>query len=251
MLPEHLDCFYIDPARRSDSNKRIFAIDECEPDILLMKDQLFSKAPRIIIKISTMADISHTISLLPELKTIHVVALKNECKEILLILERGFDNNGHNVEIICSNIKSEDQCDSFTYNKDEEENSQAQFTPEFKTFLYEPNSAILKAGAFKSIGNSFGLSKIGPSSHLYTSGNLHEEFPGRIFTINEVIPFGSKTLKTLKNIYPKANITVRNFPLSVEDIRKRSGVKDGGDIYIFATTLGNNDKYLLVTSKIN
>ena len=234
-IPE-IDCFYIDPARRSDTNKRIFAIDECEPDVLSMKDKLFAKASSVILKISPMADISFTLSLLPEITEIHCVSVKNECKELLFILEK--ERKADDVKVKCINFDTNGNMQSFSYILNEEQSLRISYSDKIMRYLYEPNSSIMKAGAFKSVAEFFHLKKLGINTHLYTSDTLIENFPGRVFEVETTTEFSSSLFKRLKKEIPKANITTRNFPLSVEEFRKKSSVKEGGDIYIFATTLG-------------
>ena len=133
---------------------------------------------------------------------------------------------------------------------EEELAASAIYAPEIKKYLYEPNASILKAGAFKSISLYYSLGKVHPNSHLYTSDTFVENFPGRIFEVDELIPFSSKVAKTLSKSIPKANVTVRNFPLSVEEFRKKCKVKEGGDIYLFATTISPQEKVLLRCRKV-
>ena len=220
------DTFYLDPARRAKDNRRVFALADCEPDVLRLKSILLRKARRLIVKISPMADLTETSRLLPETSEIHVLAVRNECKELLFVLE---SDPGHRpVPITAVN-----------------------FTPQGgqTDYLYEPNAAILKSGAFKTVARRYGLSKLERHSHLYTSSRLVADFPGRIFAVECVLDFSGKQLKALGKELPKANITVRNFPLSVADLRQKSGIRDGGDTYLFATTLHPRRPVLLVTRK--
>ena len=243
-----IDVFYIDPARRGEGNKRVFALQDCEPDLTKLVPVLFSHAPRVIAKLSPMADIRMTLDLLPGVTDIQVLSVKNECKELLFVLERGSRNG--NPRICCVNFISEEESESFTFSLMEEREAVASIRGEVKRYLYEPNVSILKAGAFKAVATRFGLSKLHVSSHLYTSDEVVPCFPGRSFVVDEVIPFTNKQCKTLSRQIPQANITVRNFPLSVEELRKRTKIADGGTIYLFATTLENGDKVLIKAHKI-
>ena len=250
---ERIDTFYIDPARRSDVNKRLFALDECEPDIVGMKDELLNKSRRVIVKVSPMADIDMSVNLLPETIAVEVISVKNECKEVIFILERSIPDCTTNtsakneIKINCINFISADTKESFLFSIGEEKNSTPEYARNIEKYLYEPNSSIMKAGAFKSVAERFNMKKLHVNSHLYCCENLEYDFPGRKFEVLDVIDFSSKTIKSIKKEIPKANITVRNFPLTVDELRKKTGIKEGGDIYIFATICG--DKKLLLISR--
>lgn len=189
-----------------------------------------------------MADIRQTIQLLPGITEIHVLSVKNECKELLLVIEK--EKEEITPLITTWNKRSDGTEEVFTFTLQEEENHPVDFAPEPQLYLYEPNTSLLKAGAFRTI-TRLGVSKLHPSSHLYTSGELIKDFPGRTFRIEEIIPFKGKEIKRLHILIPQANITVRNFPLSVEELRKRTKIKEGGDTYLFATTLSNGEKVLI------
>lgn len=243
-----VDTIYLDPARRGNANKRLFDLHDCEPDIVEMKGMLLEKAERVIVKISPMADISRTLSLLPETSEIHVLSVKNECKELLFVLDRE-ENRAETINVYCVNYLSDGTESVFTYSLDDEQQSMPQMATEVGKYLYEPNASVLKAGAFKIIAERFGLKKLQVNSHLYTSNNLIPEFPGRGFEVTEVLEFSSKLSKTIGSKIPKANITVRNFPVSVEELRKKTKIKEGGDIYLFATTLGKDQKIIIQGTK--
>lgn len=239
------DTFYIDPARRSGQNKRVFALSECEPDILQLKPILLAHSRRVIVKISPMADISETLRLLPETAEIHILAVKNECKELLFILE---PNPGSPV-LHAVNLTLQGQAEHFSFTEKEEKEAGLRLASSLRKFLFEPNAAVMKSGAFKLIANRFQLEKLHPHSHLYTSDSPCPEFPGRRFRVNRTFAFSGKLLKQLKNQFPKANLTTRNFLLSVEELRKRSKIKEGGETYLFATTIGNNQPVIIDCQK--
>lgn len=245
-LPD-VGCFYIDPARRGDANKRLFAINECEPDVLAMKTVLLEKATRLIIKVSPMADIVHTLQLLPETSQVHILSVRNECKELLFVLDR---ERSQQPNIYCINYRSDGTEDSFVFTLQQEHQTDIPISENVKKYLYEPNASILKAGAFRSVAHLFGLLKLHVNSHLYTSNQLLPHFPGRGFEVHSIIDFSSKNIKKLSDSIPKANITVRNFPLKVEQIRTKTHIKEGGENYLFATTLSNDQKVLIDTFKI-
>ena len=243
-----IDVFYIDPARRGEGNKRVFALQDCEPDLTKLVPVLFGHASKVIAKLSPMADIHMTLDLLPDVTAIQVLSVKNECKELLFVLERG--SKGGSPQICCVNFTSEEEPELFAFSLVEERKAVASIRGEVKRYLYEPNASILKAGAFKAVATRFGLNKLHVSSHLYASDEVVPRFPGRSFVVDEVIPFTNKQCKTLSRQIPQANITVRNFPLSVDELRKRTKIVDGGTIYLFATTLENGDRVLIKTHKI-
>ncbi len=239
------DTFYIDPARRSDTNKRLFALGDCEPNILELKKTLLQQAQRLIIKISPMADLTETLRLLPETIEIHILAIKNECKELLFVLE----NTPQEVQIHTRTFHDQgNQEYIFTLREEKEAPLLLAETP--GTYLYEPNAALLKSGAFKSIAIRYNLQKLHRHSHLYTSDTHCENFPGRKFRIRESLPFTGKLLKQLRKNTPQANIATRNFPMTVDQIRKTSGIADGGETYLFATTLADTRRFLLLCEKV-
>ena len=255
-IKENIDTFYIDPARRSDVNKRLFALEDCEPDIVSLKATLLQKAKRVIVKTSPMADIDMTIRLLPETKEVHVLSVKNECKELVFILENNEEENNadekelsSDIKITCVNFLSDKEKETFVFYHNNEKEIGCQYCDDIKGYLYEPNSSVMKAGAFKSICLERDLRKLHINSHLYCSETYTDDFPGRKSEIVEVLEFSSKSIKGLNKRFPKANITVRNFPLSVDELRKKTGIKDGGDTYIFATISGDK-KLLLVCRKV-
>lgn len=240
--------FYIDPARRAEGNKRVFALADCEPDLLNIKAALLEKAPLLIAKISPMADIQHTLLLLPETTEVHVLSVKNECKELLFVLRSEAVRN-EAVSIHCINFTTQGEEQRFLFTLEQEKRVVLNSAVETSSFIYEPNASILKAGAFKSIAEALNLSKLHPSSHLYTSKEYCPNFPGRSFKVDEVIPFSTKVCSKLARQIPQANITVRNFPLSVELLRKRTKIADGGNVYLFATTRANDEKVLIKCTK--
>lgn len=243
------DLFYIDPARRGEGNKRVFALRDCEPDLTALLPGLFEHAPRVIAKISPMADIHQTLALLPWTTAVHVVSVRNECKELLFLMENERVEDRGNPPITCVNLGSGQA--AFTFTLAEEEHSPSRVSGEVGAYLHEPNVSILKAGAFKAIASCFGLRKLHINSHLYTSDEDVPDFPGRSFRVEEVIPFKDKSCKSLSKRLPKANITTRNFPLSVIELRKRTKIADGGDCYLFATTLEGGGKVLVKAKRVD
>lgn len=244
---EAVDTFYIDPARRGTGNTRVFALSDCEPDLLMLLPTLQKKAQKVIAKFSPMLDIKHTLNLLPQTSEIHVVSIKNECKELIFILKSDM------VEapvIHCANYTSDGSEQSFCFRMSDENVSRQMIADQVESYLYEPNASVLKAGAYKQIALKKGVKKLHVSSHLYTSDRIIGDFPGRIFKITTVHLFNGKWCKTIVRQIPKANISVRNFPMTVNELRKRVRIAEGGDIYLFATTLSNNRKVIIQCEKL-
>jgi len=188
--------------------------------------------------------------LLPETVEIHILSVKNECKELLFILEDPFSKTTNTpLKIYVVNILTSTNKQEFVFEQEEEKEAVADTTDTVGKFLYEPHAALLKSGAFKLPALRYNLKKLQRHSHLYTSDELCTDFPGRIFKVDETMEFSGKLLKNLSKSIPKANMTTRNFTLSVTDLRKRSKIKDGGEVYLFATTLANEKKVLIRVHK--
>lgn len=248
------DVFYMDPARRGEGNKRVFALSDCEPNLpellprlLCDEDSDKTSSPFVIAKLSPMADIQLTLDLLPGTTGIHVLSVRNECKELLFIIERTIPKEAPQIQ--CVNFAADGQEESFCFTYPEERETNTCLTDTINTYLYEPNASLLKAGAFKCVATRYGLKKLHTSSHLYTSDVLINSFPGRSFKVESVLPFNGKLCKELSKEIPRANITIRNFPLSVDELRKRIKIAEGGSVYLFATTLADGAKVLVKCRK--
>jgi 16S rRNA G966 N2-methylase RsmD len=235
------DWIYLDPARRDNSQNKVFRIEDCEPNILKIKEDLFKISDNILIKFSPLLDIKLAIEQLKNVVEVHIVAVENEVKELLFILR-----NQHTENIKISTINLPKQKFDFTI---EEEATQLITYSKPMSYIYEPNAAVMKAGAFKSIGGYFGLNKIAPNSHLYTADFWVDDFVGRGFKCEAVCKFDKKEIaQYVKN--NKANISVRNFPMKPDEIRKKLGLKDGGEVYLFFTEDFEKKKLVLVCSKV-
>ncbi len=235
------DWIYIDPSRRNDTEGKVFLLKDCLPNIPKNIDLLFEKCDNILIKNSPILDITSAINELRFVKEIHIVAVQNEVKELLCILEKNYENS---IKIKTINIqKNSNQLFDFKLNT--KESSTFSLT---KKYLYEPNVSILKSGGFNEVSAQFKIEKLHPNSHLYTSEKLID-FPGRRFEIKHTIPFDKKQLKKLIPTR-KANITTRNFPQTVEQIRKKAGLKDGGNQYLFFTTDISEKHIVLICDKV-
>ena len=239
---ETFDWIYIDPSRRHDSKGKVFFLNDCLPNVPEYLELLFNHSKRILIKTSPLLDFSIGINELKNVKTIHVVAVNNEVKELLWILEKDYDKG---INIATINLKS-NKTEEFEFPLNKESEAEVSYS-EPLNYMYEPNSAILKSGAFKSIASQLNVYKLHVNSHLYTYNKLIK-FPGRRFKIDKVLPYNKKLLKK-EFMYIKANISIRNFPETVNQIRSKFSIKDGGDMYLFFTTNCNNEKIILVCSK--
>ncbi|MFS4469314.1 class I SAM-dependent methyltransferase [Maribacter sp. 2210JD10-5] len=239
---QDFDWIYIDPSRRSENNKKVFFLEDCEPNVTQHLDLFFSRSENILIKTGPLLDISSGIKQLKNVSEIHIVALKNEVKEILWLLYK----NHHAKPIIKAVNISEKSIHSFDFTIEEEKSAIAEYS-EPKIYLYEPNAAILKSGAYNTIAERFKLKKLHQHSHLYTADTLID-FPGRSFKIEFVSLYNKKAIKSFD--FKRANITTRNFPYSVVEIRQKTRLADGGDIYLFFTTSFEDKLVILQTSKV-
>lgn len=254
-LVPYADIIYLDPARRDENKKRVYAIEDYQPNILTIKDLLFKITNNILIKISPMADISATIRQIKEISEVHVISVNNECKELLFLLKKSQDQvyfSQEQVRVFTVNFCKGDKKETFDFNFSDESDAISQYSDDkLLTYLYEPNSSILKAGAFKSLGEHYGIYKLHINTHLYTSESIVKDFPGRVFDIKEVFDFKKEVLKNLRKKYPKANISTRNFPVTPEELKKILKINDGGDCYIFGCTLNSGVRKILVCSKVD
>lgn len=241
---EPVDWIFIDPARRSKAGNKVVLLSDCEPDVSSLSELLLEKAKNVMIKLSPMMDITAAVRDLPKTSEIHVISVENECKEILLILKPEFSKN---LIVTTINILKNNELQRFEFVLENELKATAQFCSTIANYLYEPNAAIMKSGAFKLIGERFGLQKLHINTHLYTSDTLVNDFPGRVFEVTNEWGTSKNELKKLTEHITKANISTRNYPLSVDNLRKKLKIKDGGEIYLFACII--NDKKVIVESR--
>jgi len=242
-IKTEFDLLYIDPSRRNLKNKKVHFLSECTPVIDSSLIKRLSKFKTILIKCSPIIDIKKTINDLETVIEIYIIGINNEVKEILFKLCKRGEKK---IKVSCIDLNKRKYDLSFNYN--EINNKENRYTSEPQKYLYEPNSMILKSGAFNLICDRYKVNKLNPNSHLYTSDKLID-FPGRKFTVLNIIIYSKKTLKKLS--LKQANITTRNFPLDVKEIRKISGLKDGGNDYLFFTTNNLDDLIVIQTNKID
>ena len=240
-LNRKFDWIYIDPSRRNDAKGKVFMLKDCLPNVPKLLDLYFSYSEKILIKTAPILDISAGLFELKNVKNIHIVAVENEVKELLWEIHKFYKGS---VSIKSINLSKRTEVFDFVL----DENTNANFDLP-KKYLYEPNSSIMKSGGFDNVSQHFTIDKLHQHSHLYSSEEIID-FPGRVFTIEKILPYNKNNMKDfLEN--RKFNITTRNFPETVEAIRKKWKIKDGGNEYCFFTTDMNNDKIVLICTKIN
>lgn len=241
-LDEKVDWIYLDPARRDDYGGKVFLLEQCTPNVPENLKFLFQKSDRILIKSSPLLDLSAGIAELRKVVEIHIVAVNNEVKELLWVLNRNISNT---IKVKTVNITNKETQVFEALLEDEAEPSQYSFPLKF---LYEPNPAIMKSRLFNALSSETNTYKLQSNSHLFTSEGL-QPFPGRSFEIIEIVPYSKKALKRSLKL-KKANITTRNFPKSVDEIRKKLKIEEGGNEYLFFTTNLHNEKIIVVCRKI-
>ena len=243
----HASAIYIDPARRDAHGARTYSISDCTPNVLELQELLVKKADRVIIKLSPMLDWHKAASELQHISAIHIVSVQNECKELLLVIADGAMSE---APVVCINLLADGTLQRFEYNPATNAQSANVNAKVNATYLYEPNASIMKAGCFDEIGDFYQICKLSANSHLYVSNHEVKDFPGRGFQILSIPSMNKRELKEALRDIDRANITVRNFPMSAEALRKRLRLKDGGDLYIFATTVGDGSHQLFICRKI-
>ena len=254
-----LKLIFIDPARRDDAGNKVVSLKDCTPDVTVLQEEMLSKADYVIIKLSPMLDWHRAISELSHVREVHIISVNNECKELLLVLsarnmgemeassaDREVKHAG-SLRIYCVNDAQSFVCDELDM-----ESSSVRIAPpvlEEMQYLYEPNASLMKAGCFGVLSGRYDARMLSKNSHLFVSRDLIAAFPGRSFRIIAISSFNKKELKRHLSGITKANIATRNFPLSVAELRKRLKLKDGGETYIFATTLSDESHVLVITEK--
>lgn len=254
-----LKIIFIDPARRDDAGNKVVSLKDCTPDVTVLQEEMLSTADYVIVKLSPMLDWHRAISELSHVREVHIISVNNECKELLLVLSArnmgemeassadGEVKHAGNLRIYCINDAQSFVCDELDM-----ESSQVKIAPstlEEMLYLYEPNASLMKAGCFGVLSGRYDARMLSKNSHLFVSREPIAAFPGRSFRIIAVSSFNKKELKRHLSGITKANIATRNFPLSVAELRKRLKLKDGGETYIFATTLSDDSHVLMITEK--
>ncbi len=253
---QEFDLIYLDPARRDVRKGKVFQLADCSPDVLKIKDLMLKKSPHVLLKTAPLLDLKLAAGQLGQVSKIWVVASEGDCREVLYLLEREAKPMDE-IPIEAVSLESRpirflkpyrSESQTFCFSWTEEQQSVAAFsTPQ--NFLYEPNPAILKAGAFRSFAQRFGLEKLHANTHLYTSMEFRPDLPARSFVIEHVCKYDRKTVQALVP-NGKANITCRNFPDNPDQVRRKLGLADGGEVYLFAATDAENRKLVMVCSKV-
>ncbi len=240
-----VDFLFLDPARRDGNGRKVVQLADCEPDVIQLHDLLLQKAPCVMLKLSPMMDIDLLCHQLSHIMQVHVIAVQNECKEILVILRQDYIGE---PSIHCVNILP-DQTHTDSYAFPDERQAPLTLANEIGTYLYEPNVSLLKAGCYKLLTSRYDVEKLHPSTHLYTAHTYHPQWHGRIFRVEQVYPFSKAGIRQICDTFSQANVSVRNFPLTAQALQQRLRLCDGGDHYLFGTQIGKQ-KILIVTTKV-
>lgn len=236
---EPVGLLFLDPARRDGAGRKTVRMEDCEPDVCALLPLLLAKARWTVLKLSPMLDISGALAALGCVREVHVVSVGGECKDLHLVLSQ--PEGGGEVRVTASHNGI-----PFCFSPTEEAEAQPRYATQPAEWLYEPGAALLKAGCFKLIATRFGLEKLHPHSHLYTAGHFVEHFPGRCFRVVETLGFGKQDLRRLRSLTAQANLTVRNFPSTVDALRRKLKLREGGNDYLFATTLADGAHALIL-----
>ena len=250
----HADLLFIDPARRDEHGGRTYGIADCTPNVLEMLDEMLKKADRVMIKLSPMLDWRKAVADLRKVSEVHIISVENECKELLLEVKSEklkVKSDSPSLRVVCVNLLSDgnQECFEFDALHPSPPSSTYHFSLLPSHFLYEPNASIMKAGCFALLEQHFGAVQLDKNSHLFVSDQEMAGFPGRAFVIEKRTSMNKRELKAALADIDKANITIRNFPMSVAELRKRLKLKEGGEVFIFATTIANEGHQLLVCRK--
>ena len=292
LTPHSSLLIYLDPARRGNHGEKLVSISDCQPDVVALLPQMFELTDKVVVKLSPMLDITRAINELAHIEHLYVVSVGNECKELLLFINREYDGEtqihainlkqsseyrlhstddilqvsstqnchpelgeqGQSPEGVCSFLTPHSSFLTpncfFSGTLSREAGISLSYAREMGRYLYEPFAAHLKSGLYKSMAERYGVEKLHQHSHLYTSVELVDDFPGRKFEVEQVVHFDKKSAKSLFKSLKQANLTTRNFPLTVNELRSQFKIKEGGAIYVFATTLHNEEKVLVMCKKV-
>ena len=248
---------YADPARRDKAGDKIISINKSEPDITLLKDILFEYTDRILVKLSPMVDIRATLSLISEISEVHILSVKNECKEMLVLITRGFDGEPSITVSLSDGVETPHPVIKFSLSSEKNARIALASPDDLKVtsgrelYLYEPDAALLKAGCFKLICERFNIKKIAPETHIYLSETLVRDFPGRIERIIEIVPFSKKNVISVAATVPGCSVIARNFPMKSEELRKMLSTAENESYRLIATRNCHCDKIIILTSLIS
>ena len=257
-----LKLIFIDPARRDGAGNKVVSLQDCTPDVTCLQDEMLAKADFVIIKLSPMLDWHRAVDELKGVKEVHIISTGNECKELLLVLSAKDTAMGDDLPIFCVNdqqrfsfgisaLSSSSTAAKIASAEELMAAKESQTAEQTALYLYEPNASLMKAGCFGAISEQYQVKMLASNSHLFVSDEAVEDFPGRSFRVKAISTFNKKELKRNLAGITKASIATRNFPLSVAELRKRLKLKDGGDTYLFATTLADESHVLFICEKRN
>ena len=244
---DKVDWIFLDPARRTETGKKAVLLSDCEPNVAKLANRLLEKSDNVMIKLSPMIDISSLIKKLPNITEIQIIAVENECKEIVTVLK---NQKSDTIQVKTTNYPSSNRIENFDFQLEDEQTAKVNFANRLQNYLYEPNVAVMKSGAFKIISERYNIYKLHVNSHLYTSENLISDFPGRIFNVERIYDFSKNSLKEFHSEIKKANLSIRNLPMTVIELRKKLKLSEGGDAYVFGTTLNDEKKVLVSCVKV-
>lgn len=244
-----VDIIYLDPARRAGDGSRVYAMEDCEPNIVAWQDELLQHAKMVLVKLSPMVDLTDVLRKLKGVTDVYIVAVRNECKEVLVKQAHALGDSlyARSVTVHCVDFFTDKTIED-SYNLSDK----AEITvvsDGVESYLYEPDVTLMKAQAFGSLCQRFPIYQLDYETHLMTSDEFIADFPGRIFEVEEVIPFSSKVMKRLKKEMPQANIATRNFMMTADELRKKTGIKDGGEVYLFGAKVKDMGQILLKCRK--
>ena len=251
---DHADLIYLDPARRDNHGGRTYGFADCTPNVLELRDELLQKADRVMLKLSPMLDWRKAVEDLGNVSEVHIVSVDNECKELLLVISEKLIVNS-DIKVVCVNLLSNGSKEAFEFPYRKSPISDTSpMTIHYSLFtihfLFEPNASIMKAGCFALLEQRFKVAQLEKNSHLFVSDKDIVDFPGRRFIIEKTTSLNKRELKSALTGIECANITVRNFPMSVAELRKRLKLKEGGDLYLFATTIAGHQHQLFLCRKV-
>lgn len=243
----HFNTIFIDPARRGDGGKRLFALADCQPNVVEHLELIKQHCDKLIVKVSPMLDATQVLRELPETTELYAIGTRQECKELVVALD--FKNPTSTPILHCITLS---ECENrFSFTRHEEAVAKSTFENiNTAIYLYEPHPCVMKMQPFNILSHKYNTSKLHPHTHIYSSKNYIPEFPGDCYKIEHIYPFSSRIIKEVAKDYPRANIAVRNFILSAEELRKRLKIKDDNKYRLYGVSIANGDRLLIVTSPI-
>ncbi len=252
IISDDIDIVYMDPARRGEGGKKVFLIEDCTPDVLTLKDGIFKKVRHILIKLSPMADITMVCNRLgTTCREVHVVGTAGECKELLIWMDREWNDE---YTIIAAELNAEGTAGTFAFKPSEEKSAIPAYASGLGKYLFEPGKALMKAGAFNLISAKTGISKLGRSTHYYTTDNTETASTlkqyGKVFEVIEYLPLDKRSLKYFSKQYPKSEVTARNIPMDSDTLKKKMGITSGDDAHIFGLKCDSEGNLLIAAKRL-